>query len=117
MKTLQELYDEMLASDELKNAFVEAAKAGKLADLLKEQGCEATADEFVAFLGEKAQGEMTDEELDEAAGGSEEEDAAAVGTAVGFSIVTGGIGCAILAIMSAIDNKISTQPGKICDSV
>ena len=117
MKTLQELYDEMLAGDEMKNAFVEAARVGTLADLLKEQGCEATADEFVAFLDEKAQGEMTDEELDTAAGGSEEEDAAAVGAAVGFSIASAGIGCAIVAIISAIDNKMSTQPGKICDSV
>ena len=45
MKTMQELYDEFFANDELKKAFAEAMKAGKLEDFLKANGCEATAEE------------------------------------------------------------------------
>ncbi len=115
MKTLQELYDEMLAGDELKNAVVEAAKAGKLADLLKEQGCEATEEEFAAFLGEKAKQELSDAELDEAAGGGEDD--AKIAVAVGFSIITLGVACATMAAYSAATNSLSTKPGKICDSI
>ena len=42
---MQELYNEITASDEQKKAFVEAMKANKLEDFLKEHGCEATAEE------------------------------------------------------------------------
>ena len=50
MKTLQELYNEIIASDELKTAFAEAAKGGKTMEFLKAQGCEATVEELAAFL-------------------------------------------------------------------
>ena len=39
--TIEALYKEIIASDELKSAFVEAVKAQKLGDFLKAQGCDA----------------------------------------------------------------------------
>ena len=41
MKTMQELYSEIIASDERKKAFVEAMKEGKLGDFLQAHDCEA----------------------------------------------------------------------------
>ena len=74
MKTIQELYSEIMANDELKKAFVESMKAGKLEDFLKAHGCEATAEEVQEFMDAKAAGdvpiELSDDELKLVAGGS-----------------------------------------------
>ena len=74
MKTIQELYAEIMANDELKKAFVEAMKAGKLEDFLKERGCEATEEEVKEFVETKAASdapiELSDDELELVAGGS-----------------------------------------------
>ena len=72
MKTLKELYSEVMASKELKHAYYEAANAGKLEDFLKEHGCDATRAELDAFLSDYKnlpQGEISDDELDAVAGG------------------------------------------------
>ena len=74
MKTIQELYSEIMTSDELKKAFVEAMKAGKLEDFLKERGCEATEEEVKEFVETKAASdapiELSDDELKHVAAGS-----------------------------------------------
>ena len=72
MKTLEDLYKEVMASDELKAAFAQAAKDNKVADFLKAQGCDATEDEFKAFLTEKAKTDkaLSKDELENVAGGS-----------------------------------------------
>ena len=54
MKTLQELYSEIIASDERKKAFVEAMKEGKLGDFLQAHDCEATEEDVVEFIETKA---------------------------------------------------------------
>ena len=67
MKTLETLYQEVLASDELKKGLAEAAKAPEgLEAWICAQGCEATAEEIGAFLKEKQAktGELTDDELE-----------------------------------------------------
>jgi len=71
MKTLQDLYKEVMASDELKAAVAQAAKDNKVADFLKAQGCDATEDEFKAFLVEKAKDDkaLSEDELENVAGG------------------------------------------------
>ena len=99
MKTLQELYHEIIASEELKAAFLEAAKSGKALEFLKEQGCEVTEDELKAFLSKKNSGELSDEELDDVAGGCDEDP----GPAIALSIVSVGIRCVKIAIDTAID--------------
>ena len=50
MKTVDELYYEVVANEELKAAFAAAAKENKLAEFLKAQGCDATAEEAAEFL-------------------------------------------------------------------
>ena len=74
MKTMQELYTEIVASDELKKAFVEALKAGKLGDFLRTHDCEATEDEVGEFMeakeAEDAPLELSDNELKHVAAGS-----------------------------------------------
>ena len=72
MKTLQDLYKEVMASDELKAAFAQAAKDKKVADFLKANGCDATEEEFKTFLAEKAGSDkaLSEEDLENVAGGS-----------------------------------------------
>lgn len=74
MKTMRELYDEVIASDELKKAFAEAMKANKLGDFLKEHDCEATEEEVKEFIEAKAAAdapiELSEDELRDVAAGS-----------------------------------------------
>lgn len=95
MKTLQELYNELIASDELKTAFAEAAKDGKAQEFLKAHGCEATMEELTAFLKGRT-GELCDEELDQVAGGGCDEDLA-VGIVVSICSGIGGTGYECIA--------------------
>ena len=76
MKTLDELYREVLADDSLKNEYMEAEKNGGIEDFLKSHGCNASAEEFGAFItaledenGEASHGELTDDELDNVSAG------------------------------------------------
>ncbi len=74
MKTAQELYDEIIASDELKKAFAEAMKAGKLEDFLKAQDCDIAEEEIKEFIEAKAAEDapidLSEDELKHVAGGS-----------------------------------------------
>ena len=79
MKTLQEFYEEVKKSDDLKKALAEAVKAGKVTDFLKANGCDATADEMKEFVvgrivEDKPMRELSDDELEMVAGGSEDGD-------------------------------------------
>ena len=69
--TIEALYKRIIASDELKSAFVEAVKAQKLDEFLKSQGCDAAGAEIMDFLKslQKAEGELADDELNSVAGG------------------------------------------------
>ena len=70
MKTLDELYHEVMADDSLKSEYIEAAGNGGAADFLKAHGCEATEQELEEFMknGGKS-GELSDDELDNVAAG------------------------------------------------
>ena len=119
MKTLQELYTEIMGSDELKKAFVEAAKGGKVADFLKANGCEATAEEIKAFLQEKADQPLSDEELDSAAGGGCSKTSQDEGY---LSALTVGLGCIAVGFKSLMDDYIVGEKkegydGWLCSSV
>ena len=110
--TIEALYKEIIASDELKSAFVEAVKAQKLGDFLKAQGCEATEAEVVDFIKSlrKGEGELADDELNSVAGGCNAGEAAA-----SFTVVT----CIVLATISATDpisdNKDDWGDRLLCD--
>ena len=96
MKTLQEIYSEVLKSEELKKAFSEAVQSKTVEDFLKSHGCEASMEDVAAFLKEQQakSGEVADNELDNVVGGCNRDEA-------GFSICTFGIGCAVAAVDSA----------------
>ena len=108
MKTIQELYNEVLKSEELKKAFSEAVQNKTVADFLKAHGCEAGMEDAAAFLKEQQAktGELADNELDNVAGGCNRDEAM-------MSIYSIGIGCALVGISSAIDDDGSNeaQPG------
>ena len=70
MKTLQEVYDAIMESDELKKGIRDAMINGRLETFLKEQGCESTKAEFDEFIKEKA-AKVSDEDLAAIAGGSD----------------------------------------------
>ena len=104
MKTLEELYKEVMASEELKKEFL-TLKPEEVEGFAKKNGCEATLDEIKAFLEEKAksEGELSGEELDQIAGGkclSVDE--------LFASICTVGIACAGLAVVSVAFGKSGT---------
>ena len=79
MKTLEELYREVMADDALKSEYVEAAGGGRAEDFIKAHGCDATAAELEEFmekdcesditLGGVSHGELSDDELDDVAAG------------------------------------------------
>ena len=99
MKTLEALYQEVLASDELKKGLAEAVKTPEgLTQWVKSQGCEATAEEIGAFLKEKQEkaGELTDDELESAVGGCNTNEAL-------MSIVSIGILCLVTRAVSVDD--------------
>ena len=70
MKTIEELYNEINASEELKKAVSEIKDKEAFADFLKEQGCDASADEFEKFVKSQTEGEIRDDDAAAAAGGS-----------------------------------------------
>ena len=72
MKTLEDLCKGISTSEELKKAFAQATKENKVADFLKANGCDATEEEFKAFLTEKAKTDkaLSEEDLENVAGGS-----------------------------------------------
>ena len=116
MKNLQELYAEIIGSDELKQAYLEAAKGGKVADFLKAQGCEATAEEIKAFLKEKSNQQLSDEELDSVAGG-------ACNHTTGCEVVLSCtvLGCIVDVILSASSEtghmgQKKDDEGRICNN-
>ncbi len=72
MKTLEELYKKVMASDELKKEFTEAAKSKDGIDAwLKKHDCGATIEELGSFLKEKREGEMNDDDVEAVAGGKD----------------------------------------------
>ena len=53
MKTLEELYNEILADEGLKEQLKAAAKENKVEEFFKAQGCEATIEEVKEFINSK----------------------------------------------------------------
>lgn len=108
MKTIQELYSEVLKSEELKKAFSEAVQNKTVEDFLKAHGCEASMEDVAAFLKEQQakSGELADNELDNVAGGCD-------GTEAVCSVFSGGLACVALAIASAKSDNMKGPDGQI----
>ncbi|MBR4575980.1 MAG: hypothetical protein IKO25_02145 [Clostridia bacterium] len=120
MKTIQELYNEIMENQELKAKFIEAANAGKQEAFLKEQGCEATLEQVAAFLKAKAEEDapLSLDELENSAGGKCN---GSTGIEAAISVVTVGTICAFMAMGSAIIGKESyvgqrnDDDGRLCN--
>ena len=71
MKNLQELYADIVANDELKKAFAEAARNNRVVEFARENGADVTLDEIRSFLEEKGKTdtELSKDELENVAGG------------------------------------------------
>jgi len=117
MKTIQELYKEVMENQELKEKFIEAANAGKQEDFLREMGCEATLDEVAAFLEAKSEEDapLSLDELENSAGGN-----CATTRETVISCITAGLGCATMAIYSAAEKgyhfgQQNENDGRICN--
>lgn len=95
MKTMEELYQEVLGSDELKGAFAQAVSEGRIEEFLKENGCEASPEEVKAFLQEKQakEGELSEAELDAVSGGCDTMDASVTIHASASVVEFGVIAC------------------------
>ena len=108
MKTIQELYSEVLKNEELKKAFSEAVQNKTVEDFLKAHGCEASKEDVAAFLKEQQArtGELADSELDNVAGGCNGAEAAASVASLGFA-------CAMMAAKSAINDNMKGSDGEI----
>ena len=72
--TIQEAYKKITSSEDLKKKAIEALKAGKANEFLKEQGIDLTIEQINEALKAKKTGELSREELDMAAGGGCQED-------------------------------------------
>ena len=69
VKTFEELYQEITASEEQKKAFVQAQKEGKVPEFLKAHGYSVTEKDLAAFTEKQSGVELSDDELDDVAGG------------------------------------------------
>ena len=104
MKTIDTLISEMKNSEVLQKLLAEAVKNNALAAFLKEQGCDAAAEEFIAAL--KAQGEQLDDDaLDAVAGGANHKDV--IESMIANSM---GIDCVIEATDSAQGSGVGNGP-------
>ena len=94
--TIQEAYKKIISSEDLKKKGIEALKAGKADEFLKEQGFDITVDQIKDYLQKKKSGELSREELDLAAGGG---DCGKMVCDVVFSVGTVLVGCTISALL------------------
>ena len=69
MKTIEELYKEINASEELQKAVSEIKDKEAMAEFLKQHGCEASVEEFGKFVKAQREGEIGDDEVEAVAGG------------------------------------------------
>ena len=110
MKTLQELYNEVIASEELKKEYLQAVSDKKVGTFMKAHGCEATAEESQKTVDK----ELSVEELENVAGGGCN---GVTKKETYMSIFSAGIGCAIIAIGSAVDGHAGQETdseGRLC---
>ena len=117
MKTIQELYDEIMGNQELKAKFIEAANAGTQKEFLKEHGCEATLDELAAFLKEKIEEDtpLSLDELENSAGGK----CSKTDKETALSVCSFGVGCALIAVESWAQGHVGQKDGnegRLCSS-
>jgi len=105
MKTLNELYTEVTASDALKAEFLALKTPEDIVAFVKKNGCDATLEDIKAFFEEKqkAAGELSEEELEQVAGGK-----SVSGKEAFLSITSSIFGCLFVLAVSAM-----TEGGRV----
>ena len=116
MKTLEELYGEVLASEELKKEFL-SLKPEEVEGFAAKYGCKASLDEIKAFFETKVNqtGALSDAELDQVAGGK-----TASGLEAFASCLTIGLGCVLTVLVSLETGNVGTAiegSGMLCDQM
>jgi len=114
MKTLNELYTEVTASDALKAEFLALKTPEEIVAFAKRNGCDTTLDDIKAFFEEKqkAAGELSEAELEQVAGGKSVNTAEAL-----VSAMLVGILCIAGVCVSAATGKAGTAikgKGMLC---
>ena len=114
MKTIEELYKEVLASEELKKEFL-SLKPEEVVGFAAKNGCEASLDEIKAFFEAKKNrnGTLSDEELDQVAGGKNADWIEAIVSVAGV-----GIGCVLMVYESLCNGEVGTGikgDGMLCN--
>ena len=104
MKTLEELYNEVIASEELKKEFL-SLKPEEVEGFAAKYGCKASLDEIKAFFEAKKNqtGELSDAELDQVAGGKKANEGEAI-----YSAYTIGLGCVFVVFESLANGNVGT---------
>ena len=115
MKTLEELYNEVLASEELKKEFL-SLKPEKVEDFAAKNGCKASLTEIKAFFEAKKNqtGALSDDELDQIAGGKGYSESEA-----SSSVFTLGIACVVEVFISLAEGNVGTAikgDDMLCDA-
>ena len=69
MKTLEQLYQEIIKSDDLKKEFSNALKESRVEEFAKEHGCDATKADVISFMKSLKELNLSEDDLDMVAGG------------------------------------------------
>ena len=114
MKTLNELYTEVTASDALKAEFLALKTPEDIVAFAKKNGCDATLDDIKAFFEEKhkTSGELSEEDLEQVAGGKSASKIEGIISVLGL-----GAFCGLLAVTSLVAGKVGTAiegEGMLC---
>ena len=102
MKTIEELYNEVIANVDLKEEFKKAYEENKVEEFLKKNGCDATMEDLEKFASEEIP--LSEDELDTAAGGG----SACLTTPIENPLQDGG---------GAIENPIPGTGGGLTDPI
>lgn len=70
MRTLEELYNEVMSNRVKMGEFVAASGRNKLSAFAEKYGCNSTEEEVRKFFLRKCEGDISDEELEMVAGGN-----------------------------------------------
>ena len=113
MKTLNELYTEVIASDALKAEFLALKTPEEIVAFAKKNGCDATLDDIKAFFEEKQKtaGELSEAELEQVAGGKSTT-FGGVATDLFLSAGTVGAWCIARLIGSIMNDDVEEDPMK-----
>ena len=114
MKALNDLYTEVIASDALKAEFMALKTPEDIVAFAKKNGCETTLEDIKAFFEEKqkASGELSEDELEQVAGGKSASWEEAL-----YSTVTLGMWCLIKFHESSVDGASGSDikgKGMLC---